>query len=403
MRFDMRRVTALLVLAAAVTVAGCGRKKEASKEEEHGEKGGEHADEEKGVLKLTAEQVKSAGIATAAAESRTHAGVLEATAEIQAAENRQARVGARVAGRVTALRAGVGDAVRVGAVLAVVDSPDVGRAKADYIAAVAGARVARESADRERALFDKKISSEKDWREAEAGAIRAETERNAAENRLHALGVGDAELARVRREGHYSSTTAVTAPIAGTVVEREATLGQMVDPAAALFVIMDLREVWILVDVHERDLAQVRAGQRVRVRLPALGPEEFPGRVASVGSVIETKTRTAKVRVVLPNPAMVLKPGMFAAALFEGTVGTREHPAVFVPVDALQKEDERTIVFVARATGEFEAREVTAGHVAQGFVEIEKGLSAGETVVTTGAFVLKSELKKAELGEADHH
>ena len=404
MKVDSRHRLTCFALALALQAGACGKKQESAAGGEHAEEGGEHKEgEQEGVLKLTPEQVRSAGIATVTAEARTHAGVLEATAEIQAAENRQARVGARVAGRVTALRAGAGDAVRAGSVLAVVDSPDVGRAKADYIAAVAGARVARESADRERALYDKRISSEKDWREAEAQAIRAETERNAAENRLHALGVGDAELARVRREGHYSSTTAVTAPIAGTVVERSATLGQMVDPATPLFLIMDLREVWILVDVHERDLGQVHVGQAVHVRIPAFEAQQFPGRVASVGSVIETKTRTAKVRVVLPNPAMVLKPGMFAAALFEGTVGTREHPAVFVPVDALQKEDERTIVFVARGTGEFEAREVTAGHVSQGFVEIEKGLSAVETVVTTGAFVLKSELKKAELGEADHH
>ena len=392
----------LFVVLSVPVGAACGKKSDAPTAGEHGEEGGEHKEDTKGVVHLNPEQVKSAGIVTAPAEARTHVGVLEATADIQAAENRQARVGTRVAGRVTALRAGVGDAVRPGSVLAVIDSADVGRAKADYIAAVAGARVARESADRERALFYKKISSEKDWREAEAADIRAETERNAAENRLHALGVGDAELARVRREGHYNSTTAVLAPIGGTIVEREATLGQMVEPAATLFVIMDLREVWILVDVHERDLAQVRTGQSVRVRVPALGAQEFPGTVSSVGSVIEAKTRTAKVRIALANPGMVLRPGMFASATFEGTVGTRESAAVFVPTDALQKEDARTIVFVAKGPGEFEAREVVAGHVSEGWVEIERGLAGGEPVVTKGAFVLKSELKKGELSSDEH-
>ena len=400
---SMFRWTAGLMVAVSLAGAAACKGKPGAKEGAEAEEG--HADEggKEGIVRLAPEQVQAAGIVTAPAETRAEVSLLDATAQIEVSGDRQARVGPRIAGRIVDLRAGVGDVVARGATLAVVESPDLGRAKADYIAAVANARVTRESADRERALFEKRISSEKDYREAEAAAIRADAEMNAAENRLHALGVSDAELARVRREGHYSSTMAISAPIAGVVAERSATLGQMVEPTDTLFLLMDLREVWILVDVYERDLAQVRVGQNVRVRIAALGDQQFAGKVASVGATIETKTRTAKVRVVLQNPAVVLRPGMFASVVFEGTTGPAGHEAVFVPADAVQRDGKRSLVFVARGPGEFEAREVELGHESEGNLEIEQGVKAGEAVVVRGSFVLKSELKKAELGEADHH
>ena len=400
---SMFRWTAGLMVAVSLAGAAACKGKPGAKEGAEAEEG--HADEggKEGIVRLAPEQVQAAGIVTAPAETRAEVSLLDATAQIEVSGDRQARVGPRIAGRIVDLRAGVGDVVARGATLAVVESPDLGRAKADYIAAVANARVTRESAERERALFEKRISSEKDYREAEAAAIRADAEMNAAENRLHALGVSDAELARVRREGHYSSTMAISAPIAGVVAERSATLGQMVEPTDTLFLLMDLREVWILVDVYERDLAQVRVGQNVRVRIAALGDQQFAGKVASVGATIETKTRTAKVRVVLQNPAAVLRPGMFASVVFEGTTGPAGHEAVFVPADAVQRDGKRSLVFVARGPGEFEAREVELGHESEGNLEIEQGVKAGEAVVVRGSFVLKSELKKAELGEADHH
>jgi cobalt-zinc-cadmium efflux system membrane fusion protein len=388
----------VLLVAGGLGVIACKGDKppEKTEEKEHGE------GHEEGVVRLTAEQIRSAAIATAKAEVRTEVGLLEATAQIEPAGDRQARVGSRIAGRIVAVRAGVGDRVSRGAVLATVDSPEVGRAKADYISALAAERVASESSERERKLFERQISSEKDWKEAQGAAIKAVAEKDAAENRLHALGTPDDELARVRSEGHYSSTLSVPAPITGVVVERAATLGQMVDPASILFVIMDLSQVWILVDVYERDIAEVRAGQNVRVKVTALGAEEFKGKVQSVGSLIETATRTAKARIVLSNPKGALRPGMFASVVFEGSVAGQGKPAVFVPSAAVQRDGEKYMVFVQKGPNEFEAREVTIGHESEGWREIEKGLKAGETVVTTGSFVLKSELMKAGLGEEGH-
>ena len=391
--------TLFLVLTAVV---GCRSGAEASKTEEKGTEkeastaSGSAHEPRKGTVHLTREQVATAGIQTATVERRAAAGFLRATATIEPAADRQARVGSRIAGRIVALKAGVGDQVKRGQPLGLIDSPELGRAAADYLAALAGARVTKETADRERTLFEKRISAERDWREAEAAAIRARAEKEAAENRLHALGVTDAELPR-QVEGHYSSTMSLTSPLDGLVVERSATLGQMAEPSQALFVVMDLREVWLLIDVYEQDVSQVKPGQRVKVKVAAYPGGEFQGAVQNVGAIVDAKTRTVKIRVVLPNPRAELKPGMFATATLEDTVGERRE-RLFAPAGAAQRDGTRTIVFVIQGENEFEPRAVKVGNQGDGWLEILEGLSEGETVVTRGSFALKSEMKKDEIG-----
>lgn len=354
------------------------------------------------VVALTPEQRVSAQIATATVSRRAEAGLLVANAVIEAAADLQARVGPRVAGRITSLGAGVGDRVKKGQVLAELDSAELGRAKADYLAALAVSEVAEGSAGRERALFEKKISSEKDWREAQASAIKARAERDAAENRLHALGLSDADLPELKDEGHYSSSIPITAPISGAVVERSVTLGEMVESTDSLFIVMDLREVWILVDVYERDLPKVRVEQRATIRVAAYPERSFEGTVQSIGAIVEPRTRAVKVRVVLENPGGVLKPGMFATVTLRGTEGAgRER--LLLPSTAVARDGDRTIVFVPRGDLEFELREVKLGIESGGLVEVITGLSAGEPVVTRGAFQLKSELQKAKLGGGHAH
>ncbi len=349
------------------------------------------------VLELTPEQTKVAGIATALVEERAAGVPIQATATIEPVADRQARVGSRVQGRITALRAKVGDRVRAGQALAILDSPDLGRARADYLAALAGANLARETANREKALFERNISAEREWREAEAQAVKARADKEAAENRLHGLGVTDAELPDMRVDRHLGSTMALTSPIDGLVVEAGATLGQMVEPKDTLFTVMDLRTVWLQVDVYEQDLAEVRPGQRAAVVLKAAPGETFSGYVENVGALVDPRTRTVKVRVALENARGVLRPGMFATATIEGTTGERRR-GLYVPTAAVQRLGRDRVVFVPKSEGRYEARAVEVSRDAAGWAEVTRGLSAGERIVTAGSFALKSELKKDELG-----
>ena len=398
-----------LVLAALGMAAGCGDASEGRAE--HSEEGGTVGSEEPGGaahenagrVELTREQMKNARLSFGRVERRTSAGVLEATAQIEPAADRLARLGSRVAGRVTAIRAAEGDPVRAGQVLAVIESPELGQAKADYLGTLAGARVARDIANTEKALFERKISAEREWRQAEAEAVREEAAKQAAETRLHALGLTDSDLEALKREGHYTSTVSVRTPIAGTVAARTAALGQVVEPADALFEVIDLREVWLVINVYEQSLRDVRVGQEVGVGTAATGDREFTGTVARIGAVVEPQTRTIKVRVVLRNPDSALKPGMFARARLRGTVSQTGQPSLFVPGAAVQRDGEDVVVFVPAGPHAFSRRAIKAGETAEEWVQVLDGLSAGDSVVTGGSFLLKSELRKGELGEGDEH
>jgi cobalt-zinc-cadmium efflux system membrane fusion protein len=379
----------------AALIASCGKDGGEAKPDEEAEDSKESVD---GTIELTAAQVASAKIATAKSEKRSQTGLLSATAEVVPAGDAVARIGPRVAGRITSLKAGVGDHVERGQILASLDSSELGRAKADYLSAVATWKVAQGNAEREKVLSDKKISSERDLRQAEAEATKAKADQEAAAGLLRTMGVGNGELSRLSNDGQQTSGISVTAPIAGEIVERGVTLGQMAQPSDTMFVIMDLRTVWVLVDVYERDLSQVKVGQSVEARVAAYPDRAFKGTVAAIGAVVEPKTRAVPVRVVLPNTDAALKPGMFSTVELAGTSGVARDRVV-VPAAAVQRDGDRTVVFVPRGEHGFAAQAVKAGRDSGGWIEIEEGLAAGETVVTTGSFVLKSELRKGEMGE----
>ncbi len=402
-----KSIVITLVAALVACKSGQGEKPHDEGHDEKGEKGhdekGEKGHDEHGegaVVHLKPEQVKAANIQLAKVEIRKETAVLEATGQIVAADDRQARVGVRVPGRITALRASVGDVVKKGQMLAVIESPELGRAKSDYVSAAASARLARENSAREKQLFEKKISAEVEWRKAEAEAVRTASELQAAENRLHALGVGEAGLPD--KVSHFTSTFGTASPIDGVIVERGVTLGEVVNPEKTLFLVMDLSQVWLIVDVFEKDIAQIALKQKVKVGVTAYKEEQFEGEVSYVGAVVEPRSRAVKVRIALANPNGKLKPGMFARVSLSDTKGD-EHEHLFVPVEAVQRTEAGMIVFVpGDEPGEFVPRPVKTGHEAGKSVAIESGLTAGEQVVVSGSFVLKSELGKESLGESGH-
>jgi len=411
--------TALSLLLALVPACKGGGAKEHDEKEhgekehgekEHGEKEhGEHEDHEEGheeghdegLVTLTPEQVTSAKIALATLETRAVSSEIAATGELVPPDDGVARVGPKLSGRVIKLDAGVGDRVKRGQLLGAIDSPELGRAKADYVAAVAAAKVARETADRERTLWEKQISSERDYRAAEAEATKTRAEKEAAEVRLHTLGLSDAQLAKLTADQHQSSSVPLVAPIEGVVVERPVTLGQMIEPDVTTFVIMDLRKVWVQVDVYERDLAQVKVGSKVEARVKAWTDRTFIGVIESIGAVVESRTRTIKVRVVLDNADGALKPGMFAAVKLAGSTGEARE-GLFVPAAAVQRDGDDAIVFVPVGERQFQLRQIEIGVRTDDWVEVTHGLAPGERVVTSGSFQLKSEARRESFGGHEH-
>jgi len=399
-----RRLAWFLALAL---VAGCSAPGEAPPEPAEHDSGEEHAEEghAEGVVELTPEAAARAGIGTARAERRPLAAQLETTGHVGFDETRQAHVSPRVAGRVESVPARLGDSVRPGQVLARIDSIELGQAKAAYLQARAQAELAQESHERESSLFAERIASEQEMLTARAAFREAQAALRAAEETLHLYGLSQAEVDGLHYEDPRASVVEIRAPFAGRVIEKHATLGELVTPEETLFLLADLSRVWIWIDVFERDLAQVHLGDGVEVWADAFPDETFRGEVTYLSDQVDTNSRTVRARLDVANPGGELRPGMFARVLVTDphAAGGGGAGVVAVPEAAVQRDGDLAVVFVPVGENRFERREVRLGRRAGGWAEVLAGLAEGDEVVTGGAFILKSEAAKEELGGGHGH
>ena len=220
----------------------------------------------------------------------------------------------------------------------------------------------------------------------------------ASRQRLELFDVPRGVLAEIDRTGVPQRYITITSPQRGTVVEKQAVAGLAVDPMTALYVIADLGRVWVLADVQERDMAQVKRGQEARLTVDALPGKKLAGRVAFVSPTVGDATRTAKARIEFGNPAGILKPGMYATVMIDVDLGE----GIAIPEDAIIDTGERKIVFVAHDGGHFEPRAIEVGISLEGLVQVLSGLKEGESIAQTGQFLLDSEsrLRAAAAGGA---
>ena len=365
-----------------------------------------HEETPTGVVHLPPEKLAEANVVTAAAERRPLAPELETTAEVDYEQDRMAHVSPRIPGRLHRVPARLGDRVTAGQTLAVVDSIELGQAKAAYRTALAAEEVARESHEREQRLYEDRISSEKELFEARGALKEATVRRQSAAETLRLYGLTREEIDALEAGAPASSLLEVRAPFAGRVVDKHATLGELVTPETNLFTLADLSVVWVWIDIFEQDLAAVHLGDGVEVTVPAHPGEVFRGEVTYLGPEVAADTRTVRARIDVPNPEMLLRPGMFARVRLTDPHAEAANSTLTVPESALQRDlgrgGEESIVFVPSGEGRFERRHVEVGRRQAGVAEILAGLEEGERVVTEGTFVLKSELARGELGGGHH-
>lgn len=309
--------------------------------------------------------------------------------------NRVSVVASNVSGRLVTVRADLGQSVTAGALLATVESPEVGAIRGDLERARSIVEIAQRNYDREKRLYEQQITPQRELLDAEATLRTAEADFRSATARLSAIGATDAG-------GGHGATFGLAAPIAGVVVDRTASPGQSVGPSTSLFTIADLRNVWINVDVYERDLSRIRTGAAASVSPSAFSTEQLAGRVTYAGGVVDTASRTFKVRVEVANSNLRLRPGMFAQVRIAAARGATVGAQISVPEIAVQDVNGKQVVFVATPTaGQFVARAVNVGDRSAGRVVITNGLRAGDRIVVNGAFQLKAELMKASFGDGE--
>lgn len=370
---------------SAVLLAGCGEK---PKVQENEAKQLRKAGTEK-LLVLGAEEARRAGIRVQQLELREKAEQIVVTATIQPNQDKSAHIGPRVAGRIVKVQAKLGDRVKPGQVLAMLDSLDLGEAVSTHRQAASEAALTQANFERAVRLYADRIIPEKEYLKARAEREKSLARLRASADRLRMLG-----LAPDRAAG---SVFPLTAPFVGTVVEKKAVLGELAQPDQSLFTVADLSVLWIEADLFEKDLGGVRVGARADVTVTAYPGEVFKGRLTYISSVMDPGTRTVKARVEVPNPDGRLKPNMFAAAAIQTGTSSK---ALLLPEDAILLMQGQPTVFVEKDGG-FEPRPVLVGKRFQGLAVIRSGLMPGETVVVSGAYAIKARLLKSQIGDSD--
>jgi cobalt-zinc-cadmium efflux system membrane fusion protein len=301
--------------------------------------------------------------------------------------------------------------VAAGEELAILDSMELGEAKAAYLRIRAHRELVERRFERQRSLHAAGIVSEQTVLEAETAVRETAADLAAARETLRLLGLPEAEIEGLSWDDPQPSYVAVRSHFAGKVVAREATRGELVTPERVLFTVADLSQVWVWIDVYERDLPHVRLGERVEVRLDAWPDEILTGELAYIADQLEAASRTVRARVDLPNPNGRLKPGLFARVAHSDPGEDAPPPVLAVPRAAVQRlpwlgappaQRDEAVVFVRTSATSFERREVGLGQVTDELAEVVFGLEPGEEVVTKGAFLLKSQASADQLG-GHHH
>jgi cobalt-zinc-cadmium efflux system membrane fusion protein len=363
----------------------------------------------------TAASVSSApdaGIEVEIVQPTAIEGSINATGKVLAMEDRTANIGPVHEGRIVNLYAGQGSVVRKGEKLADLESADIDEAEADYLKALSDLENANRTSaaevkfnqatyDRTKLLVMKEITPAKNLQQAEhdlevAKSTAANTISSSkvavanARRHLQILGLSSSAIDQLASKSNVGSPLfPLTAPISGTVIERNGTIGATVGSDANLFKIIDLSSVWIDANVFEKDLERVRNGQVVKVTVPAFPGKTFTGRIILISSIVDADTRTVKVRTEVANPEGRLKPDMFANVEI---VTAAHRTAISVPLSAVLDDGGKSIVFVAEGNS-YTKKEVALGLKSEDRVEIVQGLNAGDKVVTKGNYLLMEQSK----------
>ena len=355
------------------------------------------------ILTFTAAQVQHAGVRWAPVAGATGASALEVPGQLVPDGDRTAHLGAPARGRVLDVRVQPGQRVSAGQALITLQSQEASTARADYDKATAelssrraGATYARTARERAERLLEAKAISRQELERAQADDELARASLAQAEAEVQRARAGMSQLG----VGSSNGVIVVASPLSGIVLSREAVPGSVAEAGAPLVTVTDPGTLWLEVSVADRAASSLATGSRVRFTVPAFPTDTFDARVSSVGGALDLSTRTVPVRARVVNGAGRLRPAMFATVWIEGA---SPQAAVSVPETAVQMLDQRPVVFLATPDAKggvrIERRDVTLGGTVGGRAQVLQGLTSGETIVTDGAFAVKSEFSRAKMAK----
>lgn len=318
---------------------------------------------------------------------------LRVSGSIQVDEQRVARLGASVTGRINDIDAVLGQQVKQGQVLATLNSTELAQNQLSYIKALQQISLHTKAVERARLLLEADVISTAELQRREAELASAQAELYAARDQLLVLGMSEQAIKQLTNSGQMRSFSSVTARLNGTVISRKVNLGQVVQPAEELFIVADLSHVWAVAEVPEQQIELIQKGEDVQIEIPALGGKQITGKLIYLGDVVNPQTRTVTVRTDIQNAGGSIKPDMLISML----VQSKPMPHLAVPLQAIVRENDKDHVFLQIAPNKYRLREVVLGAEYEGMVAVTRGIEEGEVVVGDGAFHLNNERKRKEL------
>jgi membrane fusion protein, heavy metal efflux system len=347
-------------------------------------------------VSLTPEALRRAGIKTAVVRTDVLNATVTVPGTVTSNAYRDTKVNSLVGGIVRDVRHELGAPVRRGETVAVIFSNELADAQMRYLSMQAMLVADHQKLERTRKLAEIGVASRQELEEVTAVHEAHATESAAYRQRLLLLGIPPGQVARLQNASDVVSELAVPAPLDGVVISRTVNPGQVINAGQELMIVTDLSTVWVIGDLYEKDFATVRVGIPATVTVAAWGDKAVRGRVAYIDPRVDTATRTAKVRVEVPNPAGALRFGMFVQVGFETGSGQRR---TLVPRAAVQMIGERSVVYVrGDDEGRFIERTVKLGPIVGDHVQVDGGLKPGEHVATEGSFLLRAEAARTRSG-----
>jgi len=322
---------------------------------------------------------------------------LAVAARLDVDETRITRVGSPVMGRITSLAVREGQEIHRGDLIALVNSTGLSEAQLEFLKALSQRQLMQRAVDRAKVLLNAQVIGSAELQRRDAELAQATAELDASRDQLELLGMPAQAIDEVERTHNINSVSRIVAALDGTVLERKATQGQVVQPADTLCVIADLSSLWIVADVPEQNAGRLAVGQSVDAEITALSGTKLFGKLSFVSATVNPETRTVRARMDLSNPRRRFKPAMLATM----TLRDQTERQQLVPTTAVVREDDQEHVFVQLDDDTFVLRKVKLGEEFGHNRVLVEGVQAGERIVLDGAFHLNNERRRLLLRGSD--
>ena len=407
---EMKKIAIISFIVLTIMLIGCNGKSnseipnsetnETSENSKSAEEG-ENEEGEEGVVEITNEQAETIGLELKQIEEKSLGNSVKVTGILELYPQYKANISPFVGGNVSSIKVIEGDKVRKGQVLAYLQHPDIISMQQEFQEKNDELVFLQQDFERKQTLFDKGVSSAKEFQMAQSKFRSTTSSVNALRSKLELLGLNISKI----KSGEIYASVPITSPIGGFVDEVMVSLGDYVAPQTKMFAVSDNSEIHVDLKVYEKDIYKIKEGQQIYFTVASKPDELLEAKIHAIGKTFETDPKAIHVHADIHNEDKELLPGMYV----EGRIVQGEKMALAVPEDAIVKNGEKTFIFVEDKDNREENKlrfnmiPVNTGMIDLGYVEISlpAGLSKDLTIVPKGAYILSSEMIKAELGDDD--